>query len=171
MWPLDPIQFWHWWALAGILVTVEVFAPGVMFLWLGVAAGLVGALLLVCPRLSLEAQILAFAVLSVASVLAWRRYQLGAPLATDQPDLNCRGRRCVGERAVLAAPIVNGRGRIRLGDSSWPALGPDLPAGTTVEVVDVEGTRLHVRPVRFIADGLGAASDTAAPAQAEHTPA
>ena len=33
--------FWHWWALGGLLVIVEAFAPGYMFLWFGAAAGLV----------------------------------------------------------------------------------------------------------------------------------
>ena len=145
---LEPIQFWHWWALAGALVIVEVFAPGIMFLWLGVAAGLVGALLLLWPGLALKVQILMFAALSVASVLAWRRYQKAHPMVTDEPHLNRRGAGCVGQRAALAAPIVNGRGRIRLGDSSWPAVGPDLPAGTTVEVTGVAGTLLQVQPLR-----------------------
>ena len=70
---LEPILFWHWWALAGTLVIVEVFAPGIMFLWLGVAAGMLGALLLAWPGLALKGQLLVFAALSVASVLAWRR--------------------------------------------------------------------------------------------------
>ena len=145
---LEPIMFWHWWALAGALVIVEVFAPGIMFLWLGVAAGVVGALLLLWPGLGLKGQILVFAALSVASVLAWRRYQKAHPVVTDEPNLNRRGAGCIGQRAALATPIVNGRGRIRLGDSSWPAVGPDLPAGTTVEVTGVEGTLLQVQPVR-----------------------
>jgi membrane protein implicated in regulation of membrane protease activity len=144
---LEPILFWHWWALAGTLVIVEVFAPGIMFLWLGVAAGMVGALLLVWPGLALKGQLLVFAALSVASVLAWRRYQKTHPVVTDEPNLNRRGAGCIGQRAALATPIINGRGRLRLGDSSWAAFGPDLPAGTTVEVIGVEGTLLQVQPI------------------------
>jgi len=159
---LEPILFWHWWAFAGALVIVEVFAPGIMFLWLGVAAGLVGALLLLWPELAFKTQILVFAALSVASVLAWRRYQKAHPVVTDEPHLNRRGAGCIGRRAALAPPIVNGRGRIRLGDSSWPAAGPDLPASTTVEVVGVEGTLLQVQPVRADPPGLAASPDPAA---------
>jgi membrane protein implicated in regulation of membrane protease activity len=29
---LEAVQFWHWWALGGVLVTIEMLAPGVMFL-------------------------------------------------------------------------------------------------------------------------------------------
>jgi hypothetical protein len=46
----------------------------------------------------------------------------------------------VGQRGALLLPIVNGRGRIRLGDSSWSVTGPDLPAGMSVEVTGIEGT-------------------------------
>lgn len=159
---LEPVVFWHWWALAGVMVIVEVFAPGIMFLWLGVAAGLVGALLLLWPGLGLKGQILVFAALSVASVLAWRRYQKAHPVVTDEPHLNRRSAGCIGQRAALATPIVNGRGRIRLGDSSWPAVGPDLPAGTTVEVIGVEGTLLQVQPVRADLPGPAASPEPAA---------
>ena len=169
MWLLEPIMFWHWWALAGALVIVEMFAPGVMFLWLGVAAGLVGVLLLLWPGLALTGQILVFAALSVASVLGWRCYQQAHPVVTDQPNLNRRGGGCIGQRAALVAPIVNGRGRIRLGDSSWPAVGPDLPAGATVEVVGADGTLLQVRPVRVETAGTAAPSDAAVAPRTERT--
>jgi membrane protein implicated in regulation of membrane protease activity len=143
----DPIQFWHWWALGGVLAIVEVFAPGFMFLWIGVAAGLVGCLLLVWPGLDLPGQIVAFAMLSVATVVAWRRVQKTHPVPTDEPNLNRRGAQYIGQRGALVAPIVNGRGRIRLADGSWPVTGPDLPAGANVEVTGVDGTLLQVRPM------------------------
>jgi len=166
---LEPIMFWHWWALAGALVIVEVFAPGIMFLWLGVAAGVVGALLLLWPGLGLKGQILVFAALSVASVLAWRRYQKAHPVVTDEPNLNRRGAGCIGQRAALATPIRNGRGRITLGDSSWRALGPDLPAGTTVEVIGVEGTLLQVQPIGTEPGGSVATAEATPPARPEQT--
>jgi membrane protein implicated in regulation of membrane protease activity len=143
----DPVQFWHWWALGGVLSIVEVFAPGFMFLWIGIAAGLVGCLLLVWPGLEVPGQIFAFAILSVASLIVWSRFQKVRPAKSDEPTLNRRGAQYVGQRGALLVPIVNGRGRIRLGDSSWSVTGPDLPAGVPVEVTGIEGTVLRVRPV------------------------
>jgi inner membrane protein len=142
---LEPVEFWHWWALGGMLAIVEVFAPGFMFLWIGIAAGLVGCLLLVWPGLGLPGQIVAFAILSVASVIAWRRVQKAHPILTDEPNLNRRGAQYVGQRGALVAPIVHGRGRIELADGSWPVTGPELPAGTNVEVTGADGTLLQVR--------------------------
>jgi membrane protein implicated in regulation of membrane protease activity len=168
---LEAVQFWHWWALGGVLVTIEMLAPGVMFLWLGVAAALVGGLLLLWPGLALSGQILVFAALSVVNVLARRRDQKAHPVVTDEPNLNRRAARCIGERAALATPIVNGRGRISLGDGSWPVIGPDLPAGTAVEVVGVDGTHLQVQPFQTESVQLASTRDAAAPARPEQTPA
>ncbi|MFY8135984.1 MAG: NfeD family protein, partial [Aquimonas sp.] len=37
-----------------------------------------------------------------------------------------------------------GRGRLKIGDAFWRAEGPDLPQGTRVRVVAVDGTAVHV---------------------------
>lgn len=143
---MGPVEFWHWWVLGGALVILEAFAPGVVFLWLGIAAGVVGLALLAWPSLALEAQLLAFAALSLASVLGWRRWQSTRPERGDDPKLNRRGAQLVGRRFSLVAPIVNGRGRIKAGDATWAVAGPDLPAGRVVEVTDAEGVVLRVQP-------------------------
>jgi inner membrane protein len=137
--------FWHWWALGGLLVIVEAFAPGFMFLWFGAAAGLVGLVLVLWPGLGLSFQLLMYASLLLLCVFGWRWYQRARPVVTDHPDLNRRGAQYVGRRFSLVAPIVNGRGRIKVGDSSWAVAGPDLPAGRIVEVIGVEGVVLQVQ--------------------------
>jgi membrane protein implicated in regulation of membrane protease activity len=139
-------QFWYWWAFGGVLVIIEAFAPGFMFLWLGIAAGLVGLVLVVWPELGQGAQLLLYAALSVLCVSGWTWYQRHHPKTTDHPHLNRRGAHYVGRCFSLVAPIVNGRGRIKLGDSSWTVAGPDLPAGRIVEVTGIEGAVLTVRP-------------------------
>lgn len=144
---LGPVEYWHWWALGGALLIVEALVPGFVFLWLGIAAGLVGCLLWLWPGLGPDFQVLIFAALSVVSVVGWRRWQRAYPAPSDQPNLNRRGAQYVGRQFTLVEPITNGRGRIKLGDSSWAVTGPDLPAGETVVVEDADGTVLRVRPV------------------------
>ena len=143
---LGAVTFWHWWAFGGALAIVEAFVSGFVFLWLGIAAGLVGTLLWLWPGIGPDFQVLLFAVLSVASVLGWRRWRSAHPAPSEQPNLNRRGAQYVGRQVALVEPISNGRGRIRLGDSSWTVTGPDLPAGRTVEVVGADGAVLQVRP-------------------------
>ena len=137
--------FWYWWAFGGLLVIVEAFAPGFMFVWLGAAAGLVGLLLVIWPGLGLSYQLLIYAGLLILCAFGWRWYQRARPLVTDQPNLNRRGSQYLGRRFRLVAPIVNGRGRIEVGDSSWAVAGPELPAGRIVEVTGVDGAVLQVR--------------------------
>jgi hypothetical protein len=61
-------------------------------------------------------------------------------------QLNQRGQQLVGRRLTLDAPLVNGRGHVRVGDSSWPVIADeDLAAGSKVEVIAVKGLR-YVRP-------------------------
>jgi inner membrane protein len=143
---MGAIEYWLWWALGGALAIVEAFLPGFVFLWLGIAAGLVGCVLWLWPGLGHDYQVLLFAGLSVASVLGWRRWQRTHPGSSDQPNLNRRGAQYVGRQSVLVVPIANGRGRIQLGDASWAVTGPDLPAGATVEVTGADGVVLQVRP-------------------------
>ena len=53
----------------------------------------------------------------------------------------------IGRRVLVAQAIVNGRGKVSVGDGEWLAEGPDLPIGSEVEVVSIRGTTLQVRPL------------------------
>jgi len=141
---VQTVSYWHWLVLGVVLVILEIFSPGVFFLWLGVAAGLVGLLLIVWPTLEWPYQWLLFSLFSLLSVLASRRYLKRHPIATDEPTLNRRGEQYVGRRFTLSVPIVNGSGRIRVDDSTWKITGPDCPAGARVQVTAVNGVVLEV---------------------------
>jgi hypothetical protein len=137
-------EFWHWLVLALVLVGVEPFVPGTFFLWMGISAVAVGLLLWQLPALSVETQLLAFAVLSVATIVASRRYLQRHPLESDHPLLNRRAARYVGQTFTLQEPIVNGRGRLRVDDGMWRIEGEDCAAGSVVAVTGVDGTTLRV---------------------------
>lgn len=140
----DQINYWHWWVLAVIFVVLEVFSPAAFFLWMGVAAGLVGFIVLAMPELAWEYQFLAFAIFSVASIVLSRRYLDLHPIETDQPRLNRRGEQYVGRTFTLAESIVNGYGKIKVDDTSWKVEGEDCEAGAQVKVTGVDGVVLQV---------------------------
>ena len=50
----------------------------------------------------------------------------------------------IGARGTVCQAFVNGRGKVRIGDTVWLADGPDLAEGTPVVVAGVRGTRLEV---------------------------
>jgi membrane protein implicated in regulation of membrane protease activity len=65
---------------------------------------------------------------------------------SDQPLLNRRGEQLVGQVYPLEQAIVDGRGRLKIGDAFWVAEGPDLPQGTRVRVLAVRSMSLQVGP-------------------------
>ncbi len=142
----ENVAFWHWWILAGVLLIIELTVPAFFFLWLGIAAGATGLIVLVFPNLGMETQLVLFAVLSIVAVIAWRRYREISVPESDQPNLNRRGRQYVGREFTLDTPIVNGVGKIDVDDSTWRVRGPNLPAGSQVRVTNVDGVLLLVEP-------------------------
>jgi len=142
-----PIVFWHWWILSGILLILELTSPIFFFLWIGIAAAAVGFLLLLLPWISLEVQLVSFGVMSVAAVFAWRKYRETHPPESEQPLLNQRGLQYNNRVFTLEEPIINGVGKVVVDDSTWRVKGPDLPTGTRVRVIGVDGTVFIVEAV------------------------
>ena len=138
---------WFWWGLALALLAAELLAPGAFMLWLGLAAAGTALLAMMVP-MPVPAQWMLFAALSLLSVLVgWKLRRGHAPAASDRPLLNRRGEQLVGQVHLLESPIVDGRGRMKIGDAFWTALGPDLPAGTRVRVLAADGGALRVEPL------------------------
>jgi membrane protein implicated in regulation of membrane protease activity len=145
MWNLS--LHYLWWILALLLIGGEVLLPGYFMLWIGLAAAVLGVVMWLLPTLPLLLQAVLFALLAFATCLLYARF-LRPRLERRAPGderLNRRGEQMIGQRYVLIEPIVNGRGKARVGDGQWLVNGPDLPLGATVEVMAVEGTTLQVR--------------------------
>jgi inner membrane protein len=138
---------WDWFIAGGLLLVLEVLAPGVFMLWLGLAALLVGAISMFVDW-SWQAQFIAFAIFSVAAIPLWRRLSMQVGTTTDQPFLNRRAEAFVGRIFTLEKPIVDGSGTLHIDDTVWRITGTDVAAGSRVKVVRVEGTALNVELVR-----------------------
>ncbi|MFP7722127.1 NfeD family protein [Lysobacter sp. A3-1-A15] len=135
-----------WGAVALLLFAAEALAPGAFMLWLGIAAAAVFVMVLVAPGLSVLFQIAAFVVLSFVSIQVYRTWFRGRghERQSDRPDLNRRGQQLVGWVGPLERAIVDGRGRVKIGDAFYDVAGPDMPMGTVVRVVSIDGMTLRV---------------------------
>ncbi len=133
-----------WASLALALMAAETLAPGVFLLWLGFAAATMFLTLLVWPDLAPVWQAAAFIVLSFVFIGVYVMVFRGREKPSDQPLLNRRGAQLVGQVYVLEQAIVDGRGRLKIGDAFWTAEGPDLPQGTRVRVVSADNMSLQV---------------------------
>lgn len=135
---------WVWIVLGLVLVGSEMLAPGVFLLWFGLAALLTGVVIGL-TGLAWQGALLVFAALAILCVLAGRAI---TRRRSDEPDiaagLNDRGRQLIGKVFKLETTMAGGEGRIRVGDSSWRIIGPELLAGTEIRVVRVDGATLVV---------------------------
>jgi hypothetical protein len=141
---LSGILFWHWWVLALLLIIVEMVAPGFFLVWIGSAAAVTGLVAFAIPSTPWQLQFVIFGVLSISLVVAARYYFRRNPIESADETLNRRGAQYVGRVFSLEEAIVNGIGKVRVGDSVWRAEGPDLPVGERVKVTGVSGTVLKV---------------------------
>lgn len=130
---------WHWFALGLVLLMAEMAGTGGYLLWIGIAAGITGMVLLLVPELAWQWQLVIFSVTSVASAILWWKYHQARPPVVDEPLLNKRSAQYIGRIFTLSDPIENGRGKIRVDDSFWEvAAHEDMPAGSRVKVVALE---------------------------------
>ena len=135
-----------WLSIGAILCIAEMAVPGVFLVWLGIGAALTGttALLIDMP---LWAQLGEFAVLSIVSVYLGRQFFGRGDQSSADPLLNDRLARLVGTSVLVEEAIVNGHGRVRVGDGSWIAVGADAPVGTRLRVTGANGAALMVEPL------------------------
>jgi inner membrane protein len=137
-----------WLGLAVALGIAELLIPGVFLVFLAVAAAITGVALFALPELPLAAQFGAFAVWSAVAVGVGRRWYRDYPVETSDPLLNDRAARMLGEIVTVEEAIADGRGRVRVGDGTWPARGEDAEVGARVRVIRVEGAMVVVEAVR-----------------------
>ncbi|MCF7749200.1 NfeD family protein [Bacillus subtilis subsp. subtilis] len=136
-----------WGALALVLFAAEALAPGAFMLWIGIGAAAVFVLVAVFADIPLLWQVVAFVLLSVVSIQCYRRWGRSHARQSDAPLLNRRAEQLVGRAVVLDQDIVAGKGRAKIDDAFWVVSGPDLPAGSLVRVVAVDGMTLKVQAV------------------------
>ena len=137
--------FFPWgWAIAAVLLAgIELHAPGAYFIWLaGAAAATSGIAFALDP--AWQWQVVHFVLLGIIAVLLGRQFFGHRVVVRPQGKLNRRAEAMIGTTVTVVEPIEHGVGRVQVGDSPWPASGPDMVAGTLARIVRVEGTTLVV---------------------------
>jgi membrane protein implicated in regulation of membrane protease activity len=134
---------WNWLIVGLVLMALELLAPGVFLLWLGLAAMIVGIVSLIVDWVW-QVQVIAFAAFSVAAVPLWRRVASKSAPTPGSEFLNRRSDALVGRVFTLEKPIIDGGGTVRIDDTIWRVRGPDAPAGSRVKVVQADGASLTV---------------------------
>ncbi len=135
---------WSWIVAGIVLLGLELLIPGGFLLWLGVS-GIATGLIIMMQPLDGPLQWLVFGVLGLVSIAIWLRVMRNRSPTSDRPYLNRRADRFIGHEATLEEPIVDGFGRLTLGDTVWRVAGPNLAAGQRVQIVGSDGAVLKVQ--------------------------
>ncbi len=143
---MEALTQWHWFGLAAIFLIAEMLVSGGFLLWIGISAAIVGVIVWIFPHeLSWGIQMLSFGGIAILNSVLWWMYLKHHPIKSDEPHLNLRNEQYIGRIFTLSEPIVNGRGKIRSGDTWWSVMGPELPVDTKVKVIGVDGIVLKVK--------------------------
>jgi inner membrane protein len=136
---------WYW-LIGGLVVAgLEMVVAGVFLLWIGLGAMIVGVLLLLMPDLSLTAQLLIFAVTMLASIGLGFVIQKRSGLQSGAVEINRELHALVGMHCEVASDFAAGRGRIRIGDTTYAAQGEgEIRSGEIVEIVSADSAGIRV---------------------------
>jgi inner membrane protein len=132
-----------WIILGCILMTAEILAPGFFLIWIGGAALVTGLATLVLP-IGSAAQLAVFAVSAVSSVYVARRWFASNKIESDDPLLNDRSGRLIGEFVTVIESVDATQGRVKVGDGVWSARGSAAAPGERLRVRAVENGVLIV---------------------------
>jgi membrane protein implicated in regulation of membrane protease activity len=137
---------WVWLGIAVFFFLAELFTAGFVLAAFGVGAA--AAALVAFVGLDLPWQLATFIGVSTVAVLLSRRF---ADRVTGQQAQGVGIDRVLHKRAVVLEAIdpVSATGRVRVDREEWRAdsiTGQTIPIGAIVEVTEVVGTRLQVKP-------------------------
>ncbi len=138
--------FWWWAGLSALILGVEVLTGTGWLLWASASAA-VAAVVVGLAGTDVPTTVLVFAVLTMVSTLAARRY-LPRSGAAPGDDINDNVARLVGEVGHSVQPFTRGAGRVAIDGKEWAAELEDdepLAIGCNVRVTGVHGSRLRVQ--------------------------
>lgn len=138
---------WYWFTAGVLLIALEAFVPGAVLLWFGVSALLTG-LVSLGTNWDMNAQLMFFSVVAVSCTVVFKLWMKANPPPPPENDaashLNQAGHNLIGRQLELVTELRDGTGRVKVADSSWRCIGPDMPKGTLVTVIAVESGSLVV---------------------------
>jgi inner membrane protein len=140
---------WYWWALACLLIVLQILAGDMFFISLSFAAAVMGGVVYFFPEsLTMPMQLLLFGAIAAFSVILSKLILSIMPEdKSADPYLNQPGARHIGTTITLSAGIRNGIGEANIEGSFWVVKGRDCPAGTHAKILGIDGAALKVEVI------------------------
>ena len=137
---------WAWIIVGAAIAGLEIVVPGVFLLWIGLGALATGLILTLSPDMPLAWQLIVFAACMIAAMSLGISLQKKGEEDPKAATLNREMQGLVGQRTVATSAFVAGRGRIRVQDTTFAAIGEDpIGEGDLVDIVAIEDGLPRVR--------------------------
>lgn len=145
------IVWWYWLIFGMLLILAEMLIPSFTLFWFGLAGLLIAVVLVFLPDLAFSLQLLFWALGSIVFTILWFKYF--KPTMIDRTKAGVSREAVIGETGiVIKVPQNELRGTVRfsmplLGNDEWEFICQgDCAVGDRVEVIDVSGNTLIVKP-------------------------
>jgi membrane protein implicated in regulation of membrane protease activity len=139
------------WIIVGIaIMSMELFLPGFILCFFGLGAVLTGLLKIFIP-MGVNTQLIVFAVLSIVSLVSFRRYAQGyftGRVSNANPS-GASMEMHTGETAIVTEDIVpnSPRGKVEFHGTSWNADSEvEIKKGARVVIIERHDLTLKVKP-------------------------
>lgn len=129
---------WYWLIAGAVLMGLELIAPGILLIWVGIGAVATGFAVALFPTMPLAGQIIVLIVAMICAVLLGVRLQ-SRRKHDAAATLNVGLEQFVGREVIAATDFHQGQGRIKLEDTTYNAR-----AKTPVQ----QGDRVIVRGIQ-----------------------
>jgi len=146
----DSVVWWHWVIVGLILIITEMATGTFISLGLGVAAIIVGLIILLVP-MGLVYQLLLWIILSVFLITALFKWFKAQPTVSDSGQ---SAYRFDTPGTVTQAIHPHHRGKVSfdtpvLGNTDWHATSEhELSEGSRIKIVEVNGQLIEVAPLK-----------------------
>lgn len=148
MWFDNVLNGYAFWLLLGLALLIsEFFVPGLVAVFFGIGALIVGLLTLFGVIDSLAAQLLCFGLISLVALFGLRRHCTrwlkGTVAGRAAQDMDSAG--LLNQRVIVLTEFVDGIGDVQLNGAKWDAESSEpLSVGDTAWVIGSSGIVLKV---------------------------
>lgn len=137
---------WYIWLIAsGIFFILEIATTGFLVFWLGI-----GALFAMCTSFITTSVLIQTTIFVISSVIL---ILLTKPLISKYVDVKetipTNAYRVLGKTGIVIVDIdsINGTGQVKVNGEIWSAFAEEnIAKGTEVEVLEISGVKLMVKP-------------------------
>ncbi|MCU5781045.1 hypothetical protein MA04_00345 [Alcanivorax balearicus MACL04] len=141
-------EYSYWIILGLILIIAEFLVSGLLTIFLGLAAVIVGILVFFGVLNDLTWEITTFAIISLLLLVGARRYLRAWLFGREAPSKSTEDSAgLIGSRATVEQDFVDGIGTVRYRGARWQAQSPViLKTGDMVRITKHDGLWLTVEP-------------------------